>query len=265
MFSVVLATHNEASNLEKCLKPLKNWVDEVVIVDGESTDNTVKLAKELGARVISTTNKANFHINKQMAMDAAKGDVVLQLDGDEVVDEDLIDFMKELHTQVVKREYPASETDPVAWYLRRRNWFLGKFLKKGGQYPDPVIRLYLKGKAWLPQKDVHEQMQVDGPVGTARGHLKHYASPSFRDYMRKFQTYTSFKALQLDEQKLPISWWTGWNYLCWKPMATFCSLFLRHRGYVDGIAGGVFALFSGLHHSVAYLKYVDHRKYHKDI
>lgn len=251
MLSVALATHNEEKMLRRCLDSVKDWADEIVIADGESTDQTVTIAKEYGAKVIETTNKANFHINKQMAMDKTKGELVLQLDADEVVDEELATFIKAIHQKIMGRQ-------PVlvsAWWLKRRNWFLGRFMKKGGQYPDPVIRLYQKGKAKLPQKDVHEQMVVEGEVGWAEGHLLHYGNPTFADYLRKFNTYTSFKATQLVEVKLPQTVKTGWEYVVWKPLQTFLSLYIRHKGFVDGSAGFVFAAMSGLHHAVAYVKF----------
>ena len=87
MLSVVLAVHNEEKNISRCLQAVKAFADEIIVVDGESTDKTASFAKEVGARVVSTTNKQNFHINKQIAMDAAKGDLILQLDADEVVDD----------------------------------------------------------------------------------------------------------------------------------------------------------------------------------
>src|SRR5258708_7211388 len=137
--SVVLATHNEEKNIVRCLESVKDLADEIIIVDGESTDKTVELAKKLGAKVISTTNKTNFHINKQMAMDAAKGDLVLQLDADEVIDKELYNFIFEL------KKSSDKESAINAWWLKRKNFFLGTFLRKGGQYPDPSIRLYRKG------------------------------------------------------------------------------------------------------------------------
>src|SRR5690242_537959 len=91
--SVVMATHNEAKNIERCLGAVKDFASEIIVVDGESTDETVALAKKYNAKIISTTNKSNFHINKQMAMDAATGDLVLQLDADEVVDQELKAFI----------------------------------------------------------------------------------------------------------------------------------------------------------------------------
>lgn len=246
-----MATFNEEANLEQCLKSVKEFADEIIVVDGSSTDETRELAKKLGARVIKTTNKPNFHINKQMAIDEAKGDLVLQLDADEVVDRELAKFIISEHK---KRVGQKDTVQPVAWWLNRKNFFLGTFLKKGGQYPDPVIRLFVRGKARLPQKDVHEQMVVDGEIGIASGHLIHYSNPSFADYLRKFNTYTSFKAQQLYDDGVKITFVNTFKYLCWLPKITFLKLFFRHRGYVDGVPGFVFAVMSGLHHTFSYLK-----------
>ncbi len=267
MISVVLATHNEEKNLKMCLSSVKDFADQIVIVDGESTDDTVKIAKHFSAEVISTTNKSNFHINKQLAMDKAKGDLILQLDADEVVDEELKKFIIKTHSWVLevkktvglsasKRiENPSKVYLPSAWWIQRKNCFLGKFLTKGGQYPDPVIRMYLYGQAKLPQKDVHEQMVVQGNISWAEGHLLHYSNPTFNDYVRKWNTYTSFRTEEFKAQKLQINFTETLRFLFFKPVYTFSSLFIRHRGYVDGVSGFIFALMSGFHFAVAYLKY----------
>jgi glycosyltransferase involved in cell wall biosynthesis len=246
--SVVLATHNEAKNIRRCLSAVQSFADEIVVVDGESSDDTPALAREFKAKVISTTNKANFHINKQQAIDAATGDLILQLDADEVVDDELATFIQ------AQAQTEPTTAAPAAWWLRRKNFFFGHWLRKGGQYPDPVIRLFWAGKAKLPMRDVHEQMVVMGQTATAEGHLLHYSNPTFSEYLRKFNTYTSFKADQLLAQKTQLSLSNHIRYLFWLPFTTFCSLFLRHRGYVDGLAGLLFAVMSGVHHSVSYLK-----------
>ena len=253
MLSVVLATYNEEKNIEQCLKSITDIADEIIVVDGSSTDKTQALAKKLGARVVTTTNKPNFHINKQMAMDLAQGELVLQLDADEYPDTQQKEFIQKIHQNILDSGYKFSN-QPVAWWLKRKNYFLGHFFKKGGQYPDPVIRLYINGYAELPQKDVHEQMVVKGQIAWAEGHLIHYANPTFTDYLRKFNTYTSFKAQQLLNSGLQINALTTFEYLCIKPLKTFLQLFIRHRGYVDRIPGFVFAVMSGMHHSVAFLK-----------
>lgn len=256
MLSVVLATFNEEKNIHKCISEIKDLADEIIVVDGSSTDKTVQIAKTLGAKVIRTTNKPNFHINKQLAMDAARGELVLQLDADEWPDAELKTSIQLVHTSVM--HYldlkSISKTDPVAWWLKRKNYFLGTYFKKGGQYPDPVIRLYVRGYASLPQKDVHEQMSVRGETATLEGNLIHYANPTFADYLRKFVTYTTFKAEQLQQADTPVNFSTFFQHVIYKPLATFFSIFVRHKGFVDGVAGFVFAIMSGLHHAVAFLQ-----------
>ena len=249
--SVVLATHNEEANMASCLEAVQPFATEIIIADGESTDKTLEIAKKYNAKVIKTTNKPNFHINKQMAMDKAKSELVLQLDADEVVDNNLANWIK--HIAQTYYENPNSIKEK-AWFIKRKNYFLGRFLKKGGQYPDPVIRFYVNGYAKLPQKDVHEQMTVNGEVGTADGHLLHYSNPTFQTFLRKWNQYTSLKASQLNETHEKISFLNTLKYGVWLPKKTFLLLFLRHKGFQDGLAGFVFALMSGLYHLVSYLK-----------
>lgn len=250
MLSVVLATHNEALNLARCLDSVKDMADEIIIADGESSDETFKIAQQYNAKIIKTTNKPNFHINKQLAMDKAKGELVLQLDADEVVDQELFEFIKKTHQQVLNKD----ETLPSAWWIKRKNWFLGRFMKKGGQYPDPVIRLYQKGKAKLPQQDVHEQMTVIGEVGWAEGHLLHYSTPSFAIYLRKWNDYTSLKATQLRDAGQQVNIFSALKYLFFLPLTTFLAIFIRHKGFMDGFSGFVFALWSGLYFPMSFLK-----------
>ena len=135
---VVMATHNEAHNIERCLRSVASFADELIVVDGDSTDHTVLIAQKMGARVLQTSNKPNFHINKQMAMDEATGKLVLQLDADEVLDRELTTFISNLKRQAGANTLPDQ---PVAWYLKRKNHLFYRGLSKGGQYPDPVSRL----------------------------------------------------------------------------------------------------------------------------
>lgn len=247
--SVVLATYNEEQNLARCLEAISPLADEVVIVDGNSTDKTVEIARTFKAKVIETTNKPIFHINKQMAIETATGDWVLQLDADEVVDANLSKFIQKLKL--------TNSFEFDAYWLKRKNFFLGKFLTKGGQYPDPVIRLFKRGAAKLPAKDVHEQMEVTGTIGTASGHLLHYNAPTFARYITNANRYTGLTAHTLYTNGVRVSFVNDVRFLVVKPLGTFFKLYFRHRGYVDGFPGLVFALFSGLHHALAYMKLGD--------
>jgi hypothetical protein len=185
-----------------------------------------------------------------MAIEAAQGELILQMDADELVDEELKNFCLKIAKNLKK------ETNN-AWYVKRKNYFLGTFLKKGGQYPDSVIRLFKKGKAHLPCKDVHEQMEVEGQVGMTEGHFLHYSNPDFQTYLHKFNTYTTFKSLQMKEEGVKINFFNFFNYVFLKPKVTFFSLYLRHKGFADGWAGFVFAYFSGFYWLVSYIKYYE--------
>lgn len=245
MLSVVLATYNEEKNLESCLISVRGLADEIIVVDGSSTDRTRDIASKFSARVFKVPNLPMFHTNKQLAVDKARGDWILQLDADEVVTPELAQEIKSV----------TSHAPYAAYYLPRKNFFLGRWLKKGGQYPDYLIRLFKKGAAYFPQKSVHEQIVVDGPVGTLSGHLLHYTAPTFGRYLTNANRYSSLTATQLEQQRLPLSSLNLLNYCVLKPVITFCTLFLRHKGFVDGMPGLIFALFSGLHWPIAYLKY----------
>lgn len=245
--SVVYATFNEEANLARSLESIKSLADEIIVVDGTSEDDTVKIAKQFGAKVISTTNKPIFHINKQMAMDAASYTWTLQMDADEVVDAEM-----QAH---ILRIVAGKEEAQAGYWLRRKNLFLSHFMTKGGQYPDPVIRFYQTGKAHLPMKTVHEQMEVDGEVGWLAGHLLHYSFPDFGVYLRKANAYTSLTAGEWLEAGRQPSVSMALEMWIVKPFWTFVMLFGRHKGFMDGFAGFVFAWFSALHFPIAYAKF----------
>lgn len=240
--SVVLATYNEEKHLSDCLKSVKPIANEIIVVDGSSTDNTRQIAKNMGAKVYKTTNKPIFHINKQMAINKASGDWILQLDADERLTPELRDEIKKTIKNPGKK---------VAFYLKRKNLFLGGFLKKGGQYPDPVIRLFKKDKAYLPCQSVHEQMKVKGPVGTLKSDMIHLTNPTLKDYFVRFRRYTDLDAQKIKSGEIKANFLT---HLVFKPIHWFLLTFVRHKGFIDGWRGFLFSFFSSLRFPVSYLK-----------
>lgn len=244
--SIVLAVYNEEKNLYDCLKSVKNLADEIVIVDGSSTDKTVEIAAKFGAKLIETTNKPMFHVNKQMALDAATCDWVLQLDADERVSEELAKEIKES----VKKKGKFN-----GFWIPRRNLFLGRFLKKGGQYPDSVIRFLRRGKGTFPCVTVHEQIKIEGEVGWLKNDLIHIADPSFSRYLTRFNRYTTELAIKYDRDDMKTDFKTSINYLLIKPVVWFLFTFIRHKGFQDGFPGFIFSLFSSLRFLVSYVKY----------
>lgn len=245
--SVVLATYNEVANIKDCLLSVKTLADEIIIVDGSSQDKTREIAEVLGAKVFKVANKPIFHINKQLAVDKASGQWILQLDADERLDKNLIQEIKE----IIKTKEPKFN----GYYLPRKNWFLTRFLTKGGQYPDYVIRLFLKEKGHFPCQSVHEQIKIDGPVGYLTHPLTHLSDTSFNRYLVRFNRYTSLDASKLSAEKQLPSFLMTLNYFIFKPLAWFLLTYFRHKGFVDGLPGFIFSLMSSLRFPVIYIKF----------
>jgi glycosyltransferase involved in cell wall biosynthesis len=277
--SVVLAVFNEEKNLEACLTSVKDIADEIVIVDGTSTDNTVAIAKKFGARILVTDNPPIFHINKQKAIEMAENEWILQLDADERVspelaneivkviamnDEAIDEYEKTLkkrklflkHQEILENRDGAIGTKTgqyAAFFIPRLNYFLGRYMRYGGVYPDGVIRLIRKGKAYLPAKDVHEQMVVEGKVGWLENDLYHIDSPTFARYLARNKRYINLLANDLQKSKKNKTLTSSANYLIVKPTSWFVLTYFRHKGFKDGWPGFVFSFFSALRFPRAYL------------
>lgn len=249
--SVVLATFNEEKNLPACLDSIKGLVNEIIVVDGGSQDKTVDIAKEYGAKVTVTDNPPIFHINKQKAINKATKDWILQLDADERVTPEL---KKEI---LYILNFPSLNIN--GYWIPRKNWFLGRFLMKGGQYPDYTLRLYRKDKGRLPQKSVHEQAVVEGNVGYLKNSLIHMADPAFSRYLLRWDRYTDLMASELENKKAESKFILGIKYLFFLPIWWFFMTYIRHKGFMDSWQGFIFSLFSSLRFPVSYVKYIVRR------
>ena len=248
---MALAVYNEAKNFQACLGSVKDFADEIIVVDGGSVDETVKIAKTYGATVIRTDNPPIFHINKQKAFDACHGAWILQLDADEVVTNEL---KKEIISVI--NEERLNHPSINGYYIPRRNYFWGHFMKKGGQYPDYVIRLVRKGYAKFPCTSVHEQITIDGDVGYLKNPMDHFSYRTKEDYWKKADAYTTLTSEEMKQSHIPKTCTSWITYSFLKPVKTFLSLYVRHKGFMDGWYGLVFAYWSALHHSIAYKKYL---------
>lgn len=281
--SVVLATRNEEENIGRCLNAVKGIADEIVIVDENSDDNTREIAESYGAKVFTEPHHDNFHITKQKAIDRASSEWILQLDADEVVTSELAREIQEVLTltdeEILQREpkdiskeklfkrhmeilnnregsVGNSSGEISAFFIPRRNMFLGKPLIHGGVYPDPAIRLIKKGKAFLPAKSVHEIMKVDGRVAWLFNDLEHHDSPTLSRYISRLNRYTDLQASDLSKINVSKGIAGFFNYVLVKPVYTFVNLYLRHRGYLDGMRGFMWASLSASHFPISYFKYV---------
>lgn len=280
--SVALATYNEENTLAECLESIKEIADEIIIVDGGSTDKTVEIAKSYQAEVIVTDNPPIFHINKQKALDISAGEWILQLDADERVSKELGEEIlkiinmpnKEIEQYqskiknrqlFIKHQKLLEQRDGVigdsgvdfnAFFVPRLNYFLGKYLKFGGVYPDGVIRLVKKGKAYLPCKDVHEQFVVSGRVGWLQHNLIHMADPTFERYLSRNSRYIDLivNELKIQKQKKDLVFFINFCFI--KPISWFLFTQIRHKGILDGLQGLIFSFFSAIRFPRAYFRYI---------
>lgn len=249
--SLAVATFNKDDFIIRTLESAYDWVDEIILVYGSPEDEKVAQMRAFDtAKKITihfTDNPPMFHINKQKAIERCTKDWIVQLDTDEVISPEL---QKEIVTTLANHK----EGDPVAYWMPRLNHFLGKPLRKGGQYPDPTIRLYKNGVAHLPCKTVHEQVEVKGTVGRLQNDLLHYPYPTFYTYLRKWSRYGDIDRGDVDMSSFRPSFGGIMSYFFIKPTWWFLKTYFRHRGYVDGFPGYVFSLFSGLRY---WLEYID--------
>lgn len=280
--SVVLATRNEEENIGRCLESVKSIADEIIIFDEHSTDKTREIAETHGAKVYLEPHHDIFHITKQKALEKAKGEWILQMDADEVITPELakdilnvvngkpVIYNKDLNELFVRHQQMIEDRDGkigndssevVAYFIPRRNMFLGKPLIHAGVYPDPAIRLVKKGKAWFPAKSVHEIMQIEGKIAWLYNDMEHYDSPTLKRYLMRLNRYTDLQAEELGSKKVGKNLWVFMKYILGLPFFTFINLFLRHKGFLDGVNGFLWSFFSALHFPIAYFKYViDNKK-----
>ncbi len=258
--SVALATYNEEENLETCLKSVKDLTQEIVVVDGSSVDKTVEIARRFGAQVTVANNPPIFHINKQKALEACSGEWILQLDADEVVTPALAEEIKKITKMSEKEIVEYQETLPqkelflrhqkllekrdgkigeekgsyMAFFVPRLNYFLGKFLRFGGVYPDGVIRLFKNGKAHFPCQNVHEQIAIEGRVGWLENDLRHMADKTFTRYLLRNSRYIDLLSSELAHSQTPKNPLAFLDYFFLKPLMWFLITQARHKWILDG-------------------------------
>ena len=233
--SVAIITKNEEANLARTLASV-HWAGEIVIVDSGSTDRTPAIAREYGAQFFVEEWKG-FGAQKNSALAKCSCDWVLSLDADEQVSPELAGEIQALLAGTPQQE---------AYFLPRRNFFLGRPLRHGGYYPDPKLRLFRRGSAQFEERSVHETVHWTGPAGRLRGDLLHHAYPTLDAYIEHMNRYSALGADQAVARGK-----TGrsvsaffWSVLI-VPIATFHYNYFLRLGFLDGREG----LLQHLYHS----------------
>jgi glycosyltransferase involved in cell wall biosynthesis len=225
--SAAIITFNEEKNIKRCIDSL-DFCDEIVVVDSLSDDNTCKIARELGAKVID--QKFLGHIaQKQLAVDNCANEWILSLDADEEVSVELRDEILEL----IKKPLVFD-----AYEMPRVSFHLGCWIRHGGWYPDKKIRLFNKNKAHWGGYNPHDKVIVNGSIGKLKGDLKHYVFKDLRHNIDTNNSYSSIMALDLDKEGKSFSY----IKLFLKPIGKFLEVYVYKRGFLDGMPGFIIAV-----------------------
>ncbi|MDZ7344617.1 MAG: glycosyltransferase family 2 protein [candidate division KSB1 bacterium] len=235
--SAIVITKNEAENIGACLTSLQ-WVDEIVIVDAESTDDTVTLAKEFTDKVF-VRSWEGYSAAKNFALSQCSGEWVLWVDADERVTPDL---REEIRAKLA--ENPAVD----GFEMPRLANFLGRWMLHGGWYPGYVLRLFRRTAGRFNAKPVHEGVQVEGKIGRLTHHLLHYTDRRLHHYFEKFNRYTSLAAEGLHGQGKRFHLWD----LLFRPPWFFLRMYIFKTGFLDGVQGFILA---GLSAAYVFTKY----------
>jgi glycosyltransferase involved in cell wall biosynthesis len=275
ILSVVIITHNEEADIGRTLASVQPLVadgkGEIIVVDSGSTDRTVAIAKSFGARVFIEEWKG-YATQKNSAIDKAEGHWILSLDSDEELGPglageiyaamhgrlgaDLIEGDSlELREKVIAIE-ETQEHDGAAslvgFWISRKNFFLGRWIKHGGFWPDPKLRLFRKGAACFEKRLVHEDAKlIEGVSRQLKHAILHHSYPTLADYIDHMNRYSSLGA-EMAVAKGPRGF-SLFNIVL-RPLATFFYNYFFRLGFLDGPEGLLLHLYHAVYVSWKYAK-----------
>jgi len=238
--SVAIVTFNEEKNIRRCLKSA-SWADELVVVDGRSTDQTAAIARKQGARVYSVENQAIMKIMMNQAFKKCTGDWILSLDADETIS-------PELRGEIV--ETVSKDSSYSAYRLPRKNVIFGKWIEHSFWYPDLQLRLFRRGKAEFPAENVHEELRVEGSIGELKNPLEHLNYETVTQFIQKLDKYSTVEAEKLLVEGRKIVWQDAVRF----PLLEFLTRFFAKQGYRDGLHGLVLALLQAFYWEAVFAK-----------
>jgi glycosyltransferase involved in cell wall biosynthesis len=227
--SVLVTTYNEASNLPLCLAGC-TFADEIVVVDSGSNDGTLDIARAHGVRILSHVYEGPAE-QKNWALERVSHDWVLILDADERVTPELRDEVRAVLGSAGRRD---------GYWLRRRSTFLGREIRGCGWNRDRVLRLFDRRRGRYAPRRVHEEVVVDGSVGSLANPLLHHPCPDLTTWLGKVERYAHWGAEEA---------WTqgrraGWCELACRPPLRFVKQYFLQQGFRDGIEGLLLCGFS---------------------
>ena len=241
--SVAMIVKNEAQELALCLDTVKDWVDEIVILDSGSSDNTKEIALNYGAKFYENTDWQGFGKQRQIAQRYVTSDYVLWLDADERISPTL----RQSILDVV-----AQNRENTVYQLPRISEVFGREIRHSGWYPDYVVRLYRTNYAQYGDELVHEKVHypANTKVEKLKGDLQHFTYKSLHHYLVKSAGYAKAWADQRQAKGKKATLWQGISHA----IGCFVKMYILKAGFLDGKQGLLLAILSA--HST-FVKYAD--------
>jgi glycosyltransferase involved in cell wall biosynthesis len=238
--SVVIITYNEEKRLEAALKSVADIASEIVVVDRFSDDDTVKVAKKY-TDLVFQRKWTNFADQKNFGNNNTSFPWILSLDADERVS-------PELREEILSLK--EGEPGCSAFSMPRQAFYLGRWIRHGGWYPDRKTRLFQKDSARWEGEYVHESLVVDGKVNLLKGSLHHFTYRNIRDHLERLNSFSGLGAQKLYARKKKCRWYHMGIF----PFLNFLKSYFWRAGFLDGFAGFVIATLHGYSVFIRYAK-----------
>jgi glycosyltransferase involved in cell wall biosynthesis len=238
--SAVIITHNEERRLEDALKSLAGIASEIVVVDGLSTDETAKIARRYTDRVFERA-WTNFADQKNFGNSQATYPWILSLDADERVSLELRQELQELR---------KTEPDADGFFIPRKVYYLGRWIRHSGWYPERKLRLFRKGTARWEGAYVHERLAFKGRTAKLKGSIHHFTYQNIHEHLVRINRFSDLGAQKLYAGKKKARWY----HLFFLPFFRFVRAYFWKLGFMDGFAGLVISVLTGYAVFVRYAK-----------
>jgi len=241
--SVVVIVKNEEKNIARCLESVK-WADEIIVVDDYSADKTAEICKKYTQNVYQ--NKfVNYSLQKKFAFSKATKEWIISLDADEVI----TDILKKEILEVLSRP-----SDFNGYFIPRKTFFLGKWIRHCGWFPDYQLRLFKNGFWLMEDAYVHEAVQINGKTGYLKESFLHYSYNTIFEYVSRMDKYTSLEVQKMLKNGVKIDIHKIKSIVLKKALRTFWKMYLKQRGFLDGMHGFFVCIFSSVYQMLIYMK-----------
>lgn len=236
--SVCIIAKNEEKNLKRCLNALADF-DEIVLVDNESTDNSVSIAKEFKNVKVFSSPFIGFGKLKQFAVNLASNDWVFCVDADEVIDFNSLEILKNLDFSDITKIYA----------INRKNYYKNEWIKTCGFYPDYIVRIFNKTHTNYDDANVHESVSIkdNSKLIKTNIHIHHYSFYNLSQFINKLDKYTEIYANTTNKKPNSFSCFSHGIF-------SFFKFYILKKGFLDGFKGFVISVYGGLNSFYKYAK-----------